>query len=201
MMLLNELLQWAAIAFLGVFVLGLTRQLGAFLSSGREQQSVLQGPAVGRPIPEKLLEPAERAVVLEMLGERECDWAALVVLDENCPGCDQLVAHVERKGMPEGAPLIAICRSSTGTHRARLHEVADMVLVDPIRLKDAGIEATPFTILLDSGLRVIERGIGAYPDHLLLKWRDTHVLRDRTPAPTETISVVGAERNDFDPSA
>lgn len=53
-MILNEIAQWIAIAFMAVFLVGLTRQLGRFMSGSEEVLSQDVGPALGDPLPAPL---------------------------------------------------------------------------------------------------------------------------------------------------
>ena len=51
----NELAQWVVLVFMGVFLLGLTRQLGAFMRPHSEELADM-GPALGTEVPSALVD-------------------------------------------------------------------------------------------------------------------------------------------------
>ena len=69
-MIVNEIAQWAVLAFLSVFVLGLTRQLGNFLVSRQELVAADSGPPLGGELPSEILAAAERQQVASLLSDR-----------------------------------------------------------------------------------------------------------------------------------
>lgn len=161
-MLLNELAQWGVLAFIAIFVLGLTRQLG-FLLIPRQQQLEDLGPPLNRPIPHDLIGRSERTRLAQLIASSTADWAGLLVLDKGCESCTAMIADLERNGVPEDAPIVAITTDGAedqGTES--LHRVADLVIVDvnAERTERAGINATPFVMIVDKQLRIVHKHVG-----------------------------------------
>lgn len=179
MSIVNEAAQWAVLIFLGIFVLGLTRQLGAFLTATRGQKAEVTGPTTGKVLPRSLLSAPERQRLSELIRGRGVDWAAILAVDDRCSGCDELLAGLEADGVPEGAPLFVFSRSSNEEHQRRLAGIADHVVVDPRRMKRANLTVTPFAILVDEELRVVRKAIGTELMPLIEQWREN---RDGDPA-------------------
>lgn len=185
MSIVNEAAQWALLIFLGIFVLGLTRQLGAFLTATRDQKAAVTGPSTGKVIPRSLLSAQERQRLADLIRGRGVDWAAILAVDDRCTGCDELLAGLEADGVPEGAPLFVFSRSSDEEHQRRLRALADHVLVDPRRMKRANLTITPFLILVDEELRVVRKAVGTELVPVLERWREErdgdHASRNGTP--------------------
>jgi hypothetical protein len=171
---INEVLQWMVLLFLAVFVVGLTRQLGLSLVRSSQASAETQGPDVGKALPRAVLTQDERRRLQELMTERGSDWAAVLAVDERCPGCDLIIGTLEEEGVPGGpGPTIAVTRTADDAFRGRLEGVFDLVAVDPDRLKAADLSMTPFVILLDRKFRVAHksaaRSLGAAVD----EWRDS----------------------------
>ena len=90
-MLVNELAQWAALIFVGVFVIGLTRQLGRYMVTEREEIAHSVGPDVGKALPADLLPRADRDRLAELIRSSAGGWGAVLVVDPDCPGCAALL--------------------------------------------------------------------------------------------------------------
>jgi hypothetical protein len=108
--MLNELLQWAALVFMGIFLIGLTRQLAHFLVDPKEQYANDTGPRLGKGLSEDLLTRAEREQVSALFASRRTAWGAIVVVAETCIGCKAMLERVSDSGVPDGAPLVVISR-------------------------------------------------------------------------------------------
>lgn len=177
---LNEVAQWAVLLFLSIFVLGLTRQLGNFLTAGREQRATVEGPEKGREIPRALVIPEERRRLAELMHGRAVEWFGIIVMDERCVGCDEMLAHLESEGVPELAPLLVVLHGSSDEHFARVRRVADVAVVDPGRLKRTDLTTTPFCMVVDREFRLAEKAIGLPLETLLHHWRGH---RESSPPP------------------
>ncbi len=182
-LLLNELAQWAALLVIGVFVFGLLRQLGDFLVPPRERAARARGPSLGAALPAGLLSEEERSRLLELLRDRSAGWAAVLVVDEECPRCEELLENLERTGAPEGAPVVALSNKSGPAHRARLEEVADLVAVDATRLERAALDVRPFTLILDGSLKVVDKQVAWDLQEAVEMWRRNGNARQRGVAP------------------
>jgi hypothetical protein len=175
--LINELAQWAALLFLGVFVIGLTRQLGNFLVPSGERVALETGPDIGVPFPEQILDREDRSRILDLMTERGTSWAAVVVVAEGCGGCKGLLEGIRADGTPEDAPLIALSRNSGPEHAELLGELADVVVVDSERLGDANLLATPFGLILDDSLRVVHKQLAWDLSEVVEVWKASNGRR------------------------
>ena len=163
-----EVLQWAAILFLGVMALGLTRQLGFFLVP-RTEQLRQQGPDVGSDL-SPLLGPVA-GEVRERLAAPMAEAAAVLVVDERCEGCRQILDQFEQglwdtKGR---LVLVAVVKESGRDFVSRVRAIADVVAEDPdgTNTRGAGIVATPYGLVVDEHLRVQDREVGGHVEDLL----------------------------------
>lgn len=154
---INEFAQWAVLAFLGVYVLGLTRQLGKFLVPHREELARM-GPAVGDALPDGLLTATQRQSLLQLVRTSGQGAAALVVIDERCSGCVALVEALSGRPVSDAEPrFIAFLKEpSEGEFAERVAESFDLVLADPTgeALDRADIFGTPLLLVVDGDLVV-----------------------------------------------
>lgn len=162
-MLLNELAQWASLIFLGILVLGLTRQLGDFLTPARDRVSSNRGPAVGSKLPDGLLQAIGRTDLQHLMRRRETPWALLATVSAECPRCAALLDELERKGVPEHAPVVLLAPVATDEFRDRLARIADLTVVDEDRLRDAGLTVKPFMVIVDNRLKVQHKEFSTDP--------------------------------------
>jgi hypothetical protein len=169
--MINELLQWAALAFVGVFLIGLTRQLGHFLVDPKEQYANDTGPPLGKPLPDDLLTRNERDRVTELFAARRTAWGALVVVAETCIGCKAMLERVSKSGVPDGAPLVVISRESGADHRRYLEAIADVVIVDHKRLSRADLLVSPFVIMFDPNFHVVHKAIAPDLEFTVAQWK------------------------------
>lgn len=170
-MIVNEIVQWAVLAFLGVFVLGLTRQLGKFLVSPRQELVADNGPALGKRVPERILGGDDAGQVARLMRERDVDWSAVLVVGEGCVGCGPLLERLEADGVPDGGPVVIAARSASPEYRERLERLADVVVVDEQAVADLKIRATPFGLVLDDMLRVQHKDLAWDLGDLVGRWR------------------------------
>jgi hypothetical protein len=169
-LLINELLQWAAIVFLAVFVLGLTRQLGNFLVPARERALLDKGPAIDDSIEADLLDGDAATRLRDVMRTRGNDWAAVAAIAEDCHGCQALVNQLVEQGMPENAPLLILTASASPTQRERLDRAADIVVVDHERMKRLNLPL-PLMFLVDGRLRVRHKALATSAPDALAAWR------------------------------
>ena len=158
MAIINELVQWAAIAFVAFLTLGLTRQLGLYMVP-RSEQLAAMGPDVGTQLsPEQLGDPDRRLAALA--SETDDGRVALLVVDETCETCVEIVAAVETNDL-RAMPAVGLVKGSSDAFRARVAAAFDGVLYDHDgkRIDTAGIVATPFLIVLDGAYTVRHREV------------------------------------------
>lgn len=170
-MIMNELAQWAVLIFLCVLVLGLTRQLGHFLLPHREQ--VLDpAPNVGDTLPGVLTEGRERDRLVELTTAADPGYLALLVLNEQCNGCQHLVEDLERGRVQFHGPLVFVAKESSREFAQRLAGQGDLVIDDPDATKSqsAGFSATPFLLVLDKDLKIMHRDFGGDVFTALQQW-------------------------------
>lgn len=168
----NEAAQWAAIVFIGIFVFGLTRQLGLFLVDRREQAAHDLGPAVGRSVPTDVLPDPQRAQLLEAMERRGTQRGALVVVGEDCIGCDSLIGRLHDEGRPERVALAFLSRKSDRRHRKMLDELADAVVVNKDAMDKANLRASPFVMLVDERLKVLDKQIAPDLHAVVARWEE-----------------------------
>lgn len=173
-MIVNELAQWALIAFLCVFVLGLTRQLGNFLVPPREQLAHQHGPRIGDQLPSQLLGEDGRERLVALMHERNAAWCAIFVVAEDCPGCSSLLERLKSSRLGP-APIVAFARTSSPEHRRLLREVADLVIIEPVGLKEAKLLVTPFVLIVDASLTVLQKEVSPNLDDVMHDLRDPRV--------------------------
>jgi hypothetical protein len=198
--IVNELAQWAVLLFIAVFVFGLTRQLGNFIVPRREQAAVDIGPDLGKKLPPDLFTPAERARVRELCERKTTDWAVVLVVSEDCAGCVNVLERVKVTGIPQGAPIVVLSRTSLSgsAYTASLREIADMVVADGDRIKAAGLTLTPFAMIVSASLTVLHKRIPQDLWDVVAAWRaeDGHAHRpdDRgAPDGAQTMLTIQAD--------
>ena len=165
--MLNELAQWGVLLFLAIFVFGLTRQLGLYIVP-RQQQLEDWGPPLKKSLPSKLLGGADRTRLVELMRDSPAEWAAVLVVDEVCPSCTDMLETIAREGRPEAAPLVAITNTTGSEFLDELRMAVDIIIIDPKseRCHGEGIYVTPFVMILDDRLRVVHKQVGGLADAL-----------------------------------
>lgn len=192
-MVANELAQWAVLAFLAVFVLGLTRQLGKFLVSPRDQLVAENGPAIGKQLSERAVGAGGAASLAQLMQARHTSWAAMLVVGEGCVGCEPLLERLETDGVPDSVPLLIAARAASVAYHERLERLADIVVVDAKVVDDLRLRATPFGLIVDQQLRVQFKELAWSLDGLVEKWRQK--ASDDAASPVlDVMAVGGGER-------
>lgn len=154
-MLLNELAQWAVLILLGLFVLGLTRQLGEMLVSPRQRLGHSRGPRLGKSLPPRLLPAHDRPRLQALMSERDSKFAAVLVVGEGCPRCATLLEGVRDHGSPNGAPIVVVTTGSGTAHSDLVGAVADfVVLLGDDALDEEDLTAKPFVLIVDRSLKI-----------------------------------------------
>ena len=170
-MLLNELAQWAALLFIGVFVLGLTRQLGAFLVPPRARVEQNRGPDIGKRLPTTVLSREDRERLGTLMTERGTKWAALVVVGGDCPRCATLLENVTEGRVPDGAPVVALSTTTDLGYKVLLERVADLVVVDDELGDRSNLNVKPFVLIVDQALKVRHKHITSDLREAVAAWR------------------------------
>jgi hypothetical protein len=154
--MLNEAGQWAVLLLLGGTVLGLYRQLGAFIVPRREQLA-LTGPAVGDRLAVDLLGEEVFSRLQAEIEQHETQRGLIAVITEGCPGCAELMQQV-RDLPPELADVPFAFVLASGNEEFRSVVPADdfHVVPDPnhARTHGAGITAWPFLLSVDEQMVV-----------------------------------------------
>lgn len=178
-MIVNEFAQWAAIAFLAILVLGLTRQLGHFLVPRREELA-MEGPALGKPLPDELLDRGEKALASDALRPNE-EFAVAAVLSDSCPGCLALIRFLEEERLPAGVPALVGVVSGNDDFVQRTRDVFRVVVRDDgTRAKSASVIALPYVMVIDRELRVQHRAIDSFIPRVLDQFPGTKQLLNAT---------------------
>lgn len=138
-----------------------------------------------------LLTEHERVQFAGLMDELGIDWGAIVVVDEECAQCRSLLDAVERVGMPDSAPLVAMSTAASPAWLARLNEVASLVVVDAVRLDVANLNVRPFVLLVDRQLAIQHKQVGGELAEAVVKWRAGEKPRDASPVwPDNAPSIV-----------
>lgn len=180
--MVNEILQWIVLLFIGMFVFGLTRQLGRYMVGHRQEIANDIGPDPGKPLPLEILDADERQEFEHLILESPERFGMLLVVEEECPGCQAMLARIEDGLAPEGVPRAILSKTTSAAFRRRLEQLADIVVVDEHRMDSAGLRVTPFVFVLDRDLRVGSKSLTSDLARIAEEWR-----RDTSPAPRRTL--------------
>lgn len=172
-MIVNEILQWAVLLFIAMFVLGLTRQLGRALHLRDLQAPAVPPVAVGDRLSAALFSQHERAAVSELLAAAGSAAAVVAVMSEGCGGCETLLAGLEQRGVPAGLALVAITQEARAHADERLDAAFDLVLHDPLgaRSRAAGVHVTPTVLVVDRSWTVQHVDSGGDVRAAVESWR------------------------------
>jgi hypothetical protein len=184
-LLLNELAQWAVLIVLAVLVLGLVRQLGDFLVPPRERLARSRGPAIGDLLPHGLLPDSDVERLADAMAARGYDWAAVIVVDEECPECELLLDGLSGTARPIEAPIVAMSSRAAPEHLDRLNRVADVVVVDGEALGEAGLDVRPFVLIVDRSRRVLHKQVATSLRDVVREWRGDTTPEGAASTPTE----------------
>lgn len=154
------MLQWAALAFLGIFIVGLTRQLG-MLVQPTDARSYPEGPAVGSTLPSSVLLHNERASVASLL--ENSGHLALLIVEKGCPDCDTLMKLLwEQASWRQTLPIAGLLPQADQEFLLEAGHIFRLVLSDEDGSRTAalGIGAFPAVLVLDPDLTVVAKGLG-----------------------------------------
>jgi hypothetical protein len=179
---LNEAAQWAALVFLSIVGIGLTRQIGNLLTAGRDQKAELEGPKLGAVVPTSLIAPDERAQMRALMAAKGVSHAGVIAMDRRCAGCDEMLADLDT-GQPVPLPLLILSKDSDEAHIQRLQKVADILAVDGRRFRRSNLTITPFTMLLDEDFRLVKKAIATHLHVLYERWQDEQEDAELGPEP------------------
>ncbi len=129
------------------------------------------GPATGQEVPSTLLSREEKTQIAAAMHDRSQDHAVILVVDEMCPTCEQVLDDLDRTRVRDDAPLVIVARRSTEPHAARLARLGDIAIVDARRLDKSELRWTPFVIVLDSELRVVYKALASTVERAVIRWR------------------------------
>jgi hypothetical protein len=191
-MLFNELAQWAAIVFLGIMTLGLTRQLGRFLTSN-QQILTDSGPEVGSSLVGRLQDEDVHAISSLVAGG-PVSQGAILVTDQSCFGCRQLLDMLNHERAADHLPLVAIVKRSGPEFRSEVADVADHVVADDDGelTSGLGIFGTPYLMVVDADLNVLHRELPSDADiAFALLTRGTAI--DRPVGPATELASAGTQ--------
>jgi hypothetical protein len=167
----NELAQWATLLFLGVFIVGLTRQLGRFIlphEFERPGLAPVQGPPIGARLAQLIPEPLLRALTRASSASESSELVVLAIVRDHCASCDVLLN--ELSGSSARPPVVALVTDpASAEHVATVAAAVDDVVRDPDgqTAKDLLIAATPFVLLLDDNLELLHKQLGGTVDGAL----------------------------------
>jgi hypothetical protein len=169
---LNELAQWAVLLFIAVFVVGLTRHLGQFLVSQREQLADEYGPGVGSRLSRDLFSRSELDELQALVEQAPGKWGLVAVINEMCEACDTWLDEFAERKTPMGLPLAFLTGRSGSERLDRLAELADLVVIDHDgeRIRDANLRATPFLMVVDADLRIHYQQVGGGVHAGVARW-------------------------------
>lgn len=151
--MVNEVLQWAVLAGLGVLLLGLVHQLAGATPSRTDGPS---GPEVGRRLPDLLVDKIQRAEGDGSLPRR--GLVAFVV--ESCIGCQHLLASLQQRSSFEDRPVVLVAKQPSSTFLHALNDIGHPVIQDDGALWQAcGITNTPLIVEIDDRGQVLAKGV------------------------------------------
>ena len=170
-MYINELAQWIVLAFLAVFVLGLTRQLGSFMQPGLQDDDA---PGTGSALSTGFFPEPGRSTLVDLIATRSGrSEAAVFVLDEQCPDCQTVLDALTRTPRTDGYVRAAVVSGpSSDAFRRRVAGAMDLTVTDAsgAKLEAGGIPGTPFALLVDDKLRVVAVESGRAASTVLARW-------------------------------
>jgi hypothetical protein len=153
--LVNETLQWAVIAAVGILLLGMLRQVGLLLpASSRAEPS---GPPVGRRLPRPVL----GRLAAEFPSSSGGEETLLAFVTESCTGCQRLLSSLENGHEAAHSQLVLVARQpSDGFRRALAELPVSRIDDDSGELwKACRVTATPLLVRLGKGGKVIAKEV------------------------------------------
>lgn len=165
--MVNELLQWIAIAGTALMAIALLRQFGALYLGGANLALDAFGPSVGSPADERLM----------WLFRADVDYSSdqsfcALVVSEGCPICEELMAAYADEYYQQWESTLSRGPSPVGwivvgsfafaeSVRDRMPEGSIVDTFDHMYPGKAPPKGFPVGILLDRDHRVVDKRIGA----------------------------------------
>lgn len=164
-MILNEMLQWAVLVFLAIFLLGLTRQLGLFLVPRREQLSQY-GPAEGRSLPNYLIGGRDREVFRTAIAQSAAGAGLFLVTHQDCEVCGELLTELSvnrRNHELANVPMAVMASGHDEGYISTAAAAGDVLVRDPDGSKRnrSKIAATPFVFVVDADMKILRKEVTA----------------------------------------
>lgn len=152
---MNDTLQWAAIVFLTVLILGLFREIS--LSVPASRRAIPEGPSEGSRLPRDLLEELASRVPQF----KAASGMTLAFVTEDCIGCRQLLAALASSGDDLNGTLALVMRQPSRAFSEATAELTVAKIVDTTgRYWDlCQVTATPLVIHIDSSGRVLRKEV------------------------------------------
>lgn len=153
--MLNEIIQWAALASIVVLLLGLLRQVSAIVPPSRRLPS---GPQAGERLPSPLRDALERDPTHRGAS------GLLVFVSEGCAGCSRLLSVLEAGGSTQNLGdswVLIVPRSDRGPFVGALEQAGFSILPDESGdfWRTLGVAATPTVMHIDPEGRITYRGV------------------------------------------
>jgi hypothetical protein len=152
--MVNEVIQWVALAVLAFFLLGVFRQVSVGLPP--EGRAVPSGPRLGSRIPKQLMH-----VLTEELSSGGNSLVFVAFVTESCIGCQQLLSHLDQALTAlNGHRLILVAKNASPQFREALGETHVRTVEDNGDIWSAcGVTATPLILKLDANGRVLAKEV------------------------------------------
>ncbi|MDP9206486.1 MAG: thioredoxin family protein [Gemmatimonadota bacterium] len=153
-MLVNEVLQWAALGAIALLLLGFMRQI-ALTQPSRFRGAVASGPQVGERMPNKALAAVTRALGVDRLP----DGTLVAFVMESCVSCQRLLAEVTNREASE-EPILIVAKRASPQFRAAIVNTGLPAMFDEGELwGSVGVTATPLVVRLAGDGRILAKGV------------------------------------------
>jgi len=177
--MINELLQWAVLTFVGIFVVGLTRQLGFFMTPNREHVAIEHGPELSQQLSFPRGVRDSLGPFRDLIASKSAGYGLVIAVDEFCPGCAGLLERLRQNGSPDGAPVLALVKEESLDFRAEVESDVDLAVFgeDAKRVLDhMRLPVTPFVMIVDEKLRVQHKAVLPDMNAAVARWRGHAVV-------------------------
>lgn len=152
--MLNELLQWSAIAIMALFLLGALRQIGLMLPARTAPSQ--GGPPEGRKLPKRAYEG-----LTGVFGGEVPAAFTVAFVSESCAGCQRLLSRQAES--PTKGSLTIVARDPSAGFSEAIEELDVRWIADVQgEIWDAcGVTATPLVLEIERGGRVARKEVTA----------------------------------------
>lgn len=152
---MNDVLQWACLAMLGLLVLGLYRQVA--VTRPPALRSASDAIVVGRQVPRALLDAVANGVP-----QLKASGATLLAfVSEGCAGCQRLLADLPKALADVKVPTALVVRRPSVSFADALSALPVAVLMDADGSiwSECRVTATPLVVLIDADGDVLRREV------------------------------------------